>query len=170
MLNIDIFPGADVTARNFPSDVTLAPAKGPEAPLGKGDPATGLRLPFAAMLKTVIVIDAPFAATRNLSSGVAVSDIPTPSPTPPVANGEPPIAVRTPVVGLIEKALTVLLPALAAYRTFFTTAVVIRVAAKNPPPAPLPPVRKGEPGTALRLPLAATEKADTLFGVRSLFV
>ena len=99
MLNIAIFPGADVTARNFPSGVTLALAKGPAAPLGKGDPGTGLRLPFAAMLKTVTVNDAPFAAMRNLSSGVAVSDTPTPAPTPPVANGEPEIVVRTPVGG-----------------------------------------------------------------------
>jgi hypothetical protein len=114
MLNIDIFPGADVTARNFPSEVTLALANGPAAPLANGDPGTGLRLPFAAMLKTVIVIDDPFAAIRNLSSGVAVSDSPTGAPTPPVANGEPDTAVRTPVTGLIKKALTVLLPALAA--------------------------------------------------------
>jgi hypothetical protein len=66
------------------------------------------------MLKTVTVIDAPFAAIRNLSSGVAVSDIPMPAPTPPVANGEPEIVVRAPVAGLIEKALTVLLPVFAA--------------------------------------------------------
>jgi hypothetical protein len=114
MLNIDIFPGAEVKAKNFPSAVTLALANGPTAPLGKGDPAIGPRLPSPAMLKTVIVIESPFAATRNLSSGVAASDIPTPPATPPVANGEPGTAVRTPVAGLIEKALTVLLPALAA--------------------------------------------------------
>src|SRR5262249_61591655 len=96
MLNIDIFPGADVIARNFRSNVALALTNGPAAPLGKGDPATGLRLPFVAMLKTVIVIDAPFAAIRNLSSRVAVSDIPTLPPTPPVANGEPEIVVSTP--------------------------------------------------------------------------
>jgi hypothetical protein len=114
MLNIDMFPGADVTARNFPSDVTLALANDPRAPLGNGDPATWLRLPLEAILKTVIVLEKPFAAISNLSSGVAASDTPTPSPTPPVANGEPGTAVRTPVAGLIEKALTVLLPTLAA--------------------------------------------------------
>src|SRR5262245_63127406 len=74
MLNIDIFPGADDKARNFPSDVTLALANDPKAPLGNGDPEIWVRLPFAAMLKTVIVCDNPFAAIRNLSSGVAVSD------------------------------------------------------------------------------------------------
>src|SRR6266568_2125007 len=117
-----------------------------------------------------MVIDAPFAAIRNLSSGVAVSDIPTPSATPPVANGEPGTGVRAPVTGLIEKALTVLLPLLAAYRKSFTTAVVMRLGAKNPPPAPFPPVRKGEPGTGLSAPLAAAENAETLFGLRSLLV
>src|SRR5262245_11630500 len=114
MLNIDMFPGADVTARNFPSDVTLAFTSGPAAPLGNGDPGTGLRPPFAAMLKTVIVKDDPFVAIRNLSSGVAVSDSPIPSATPPVGNGEPGTAVRTPLTGLIEKALMVSLPALPA--------------------------------------------------------
>src|SRR5262249_30687619 len=74
MVNILMFPGADVTARNFPSEVTFALASDPAAPLGNGDPATWLSPPFAAILKTVIVIDTPFAAIRNLSSGVAVSD------------------------------------------------------------------------------------------------
>jgi hypothetical protein len=72
------------------------------------------------MLKTVIVIDAPFAAIKNLSSGVAVNDIPTPSATPPVANGEPGRAVRTPVAGLMEKTLTLLLPLLAGRRPEFS--------------------------------------------------
>jgi hypothetical protein len=114
MLNIDMLPGADVNARKFPSEVTRALANCPVTPLGNGEPATWLRLPLAAILKTVIVNDEPLAAIRKLSSGVAASDIPTPSPTPPVAKGEPGTAVRTPVAGLIKKALTVLLPALEA--------------------------------------------------------
>src|SRR6266540_2214345 len=114
-----------------------------------------------------MVLDAPFAAIRNLSSGVAVNDIPTPSATPPVANGEAGTGVRAPVTGLIEKALTLLLLLLAAYRKFFTTAVVMRLDAKNPPPAPFPPVRKGEPGIGLMAPLAAAENAEMLFGLRS---
>jgi hypothetical protein len=114
MRYIDIAPGADVTARKFPSDVTLALASGPAAPLGNGDPATWLRLPSAAIRKTVIVSDNPFVATKKLLSGVADSDIPIPSATPPVSNGEPGTGVGTPLEGLIEKALMVLLPALAA--------------------------------------------------------
>ncbi len=165
-----IFPGAADTARNFPSEVTLALANPPLAPLANGDPATWLSAPFAATLNTVIVIDAPFAAIRNLLSGVAVSDVPIPSATPPVANGDPGTGVRTPVTGSIEKALTLLLPALATYRTFFIIAVVIRFEAKKPPPAPFPPVAKGEPGTGLRTPFAAAENAETLFGMRSLLV
>jgi len=170
MPNIDILPGAQDTARNFPSGVTLALASGPPAPLGNGDPATWLSAPFAETLYTVIVIDAPLAAIRNLSSGVAANDIPTPSATPPVGNGDPGTDVRTPVAGLIEKALTLLLPLLAAYRKSLITAVVIRLGAKNPPPAPFPPVGKGEPGTTLRAPFAAAENAETLFGLRSLSV
>src|SRR5262245_23157718 len=76
MLNIEIFPGADEIATNFPSEVTLALANGPAAPVAKGDPGTWLRAPFAATLKTVRVIDAPLAAIRNLSSGVAANDTP----------------------------------------------------------------------------------------------
>src|SRR4030095_3757778 len=49
-------------------------------------------------------------------------------------------------------------------------AVVMRLAAKNPPAPPFPPVRKGEPATGLRLPLGVAENAEMLFGVRSLFV
>jgi hypothetical protein len=40
-----------------------------------------------------------------------------------------------------------MLPELAAYREFFTIAVVMRLEANNPPPWPAPPVRKGDPGT-----------------------
>ena len=106
ILNMNI-AGTDVTARNLPSGVTLALAKAAPAPLEKGEPATWLSAPFAATLNTLIVIDAPFAAIRNLSSGVAVKDIPAAAPaTPPVAKGEPGTEVRTPVTGLIEKALT----------------------------------------------------------------
>ena len=82
--------------------------------LGTNPPFKGSRNYISDNLVPQIVIDAPFAATRNLSSGVAVSDTPTPAPTPPVANGEPGTTVRTPVDGLIKKSLTVLVPALAA--------------------------------------------------------
>src|SRR5262249_18056014 len=150
--------------------VTLASASGPLAPLGNGDPATWLRAPLAAMLYTVMVIDPPFAAIRNLSSGVAVNDVPLPSATPPLAKGEAGTGVRAPVTAVIPKALTLLLPLLAAYRKSFTTVVVMRSAAKNPPPAPFPPVRNGEPATGLRAPFAATENAEMLFGTRSLLV
>jgi len=170
MLNTDIFPGAQDIARNFPSEVTFALANAPPAPLGKGDPATWLSDPFAAMLKTVTVLDDPLAAIRNWSSGVAVNDIPTPPATPPVANGEPATAVSTPVVGLMEKTLTLLLPLLAAKRKSFTTAVVMRGDAKNPPPAPVPPLAKGEPGIGFRAPFAAAENAEMVFGMRSLLV
>jgi hypothetical protein len=106
--------------------------------------------------------DPALATIKKLSSGVVASDIPNPSAEPPVANGEPGTVVRTPVAGSTEKALTLLLPELAAYRKFFTIAVVMRLEAKNPPPIPVPPVRKGEPGTGVSEPLAAMEKADML--------
>jgi hypothetical protein len=114
--------------------------------------------------------DPAFAAIKKLSSGVVAKEIPAKSAEPPVANGEPGTVVRTPVAGSTEKALTLLLPELAAYRKFFTIAVVIRLEAKNPPPMPVPPVMKGDPGTGVNEPLAAMEKADTLLGERSLLV
>src|SRR5262245_53177002 len=46
----------------------------------------------------------------------------------------------------------------------------MRLAAKNPKPLPVPPVRKGEPGTGVNAPLAATENAETLLGLRSSLV
>src|SRR5215472_7738195 len=47
----------------------------------------------------------------------------------------------------------------------------MRLAASSAVPLrPVPPVRNGEPGTALSAPLAATENAETLFGMRSLLV
>jgi hypothetical protein len=143
-------PGDADTATNFPSEVTFALANGPPAPLAKGDPATGLRAPFAATVNTVMFSDDPFATIRNLSSGVVVNDIPLKPATPPVAKGEPGTDVRTPVSGSTENALTVSLPPLPANKKFFTTAVVIRLEAKTLPPPPFPPVAKGEPGTVLR--------------------
>src|SRR5215471_9858727 len=97
ILKTAMLPGDDVTARNLASEVTLALTNGPTAPLAKGEPATGVRAPLAAILKTLIVMEDPFATIRNLSSGVVVNDIPFPSSTPPVANGEPGTEVRTPV-------------------------------------------------------------------------
>src|SRR5262249_51482125 len=44
------------------------------------------------------------------------------------------------------------------------------LAAKNPKPIPVPPVRKGEPGTGVNAPLASTENAETLLRLRSLLV
>src|SRR4030095_2286937 len=38
------------TARNLPSGVTLIPAGDPPGPASKGDPATAVRAPFAAIL------------------------------------------------------------------------------------------------------------------------
>ena len=163
MVNIKIDPKFADTARNFPSEVALALTNGPLAPLANGDPGTGLRVPFAATLNTVIVSDVPFAAIRNFLSGVTASDIPEPA-IPPVANGEPGKAVRTPVTGSIEKALILLLAVLAAYRTFPITAVVMRFAAKKPPPDPFPPVAKGEPATGLKVPFTAAENAEILLG------
>jgi len=162
MVNIKIDPASD-TARNFPSEVALALISGPLALLANGDPGTGLKVPFVATLNTVIVFDVPFAAIRNFLSGVTVSDIPELA-KPPVANGEPGKVVRTPVTGLIEKALTLLLVVLAAYRKLSITAVVMRFAAKKPPPDPFPPVANGEPATGLKVPFAAAENAEILLG------
>ena len=82
MVNINIDPKFADTARNFPSEVALALTNGPLAPLANGDPRTGLRVPFAPTLNTVIVADVPFAAIRNFLSGVAVNDIPEPAIPP----------------------------------------------------------------------------------------
>jgi len=110
-----------------------------------------------------MVWDVLFAAIRNFLSGVTVSDIAEPA-IPPVANGEPGKAVSTPVNGSIEKALTVLLAVLAAYRKLSITAVVMRFAAEKPPLDPFPPVAKGEPTTGLKVPFAAAENAEILLG------
>src|SRR4030095_3357181 len=67
--------GTEETARNLPSAVTLALFNGCVAPVGNGEPGTGLRAPFAATLNTLIVIEAPLATIRNWSSGVVVQDI-----------------------------------------------------------------------------------------------
>jgi hypothetical protein len=115
-------------------------------------------------------IDDPFATIKNLSSGVVVNDMPIPAATPPVANGEPGTAVRIPVTGSIENALTLSLPLLAAYKKFFTIAAVMRFELKDPPPAPFPPVVKGDPETGLKTPSAAAENPEMVLGVRSLLV
>src|SRR5215471_6413585 len=115
MLNMDteFGPPGRETARNFPSGVTFIPSRRPPGPAGNGDPGTGERAPFAAMLKTVMSKDPPaLAAIRKLSSGVVANEI-TPTPEPPVANGEPATSVNTPVEGLTEKALTLWLPPFA---------------------------------------------------------
>src|SRR5262249_23300829 len=113
MLYMDTVPAKGrATARKLPSRVTLIPAGIPAVLSGNGDPAPWVRAPFAAMLYTVF--DAPFAAIKNLSSGVTANEIPPPPAMPPVANGEPGTGVRTPVVGSTEKALTSLLKLLPA--------------------------------------------------------
>jgi len=45
-----------------------------------------------------------------------------------------------------------------------TVLTVARLEAKNPPNELLPPVKKGDPGTGVSVPSAATEKPETVLG------
>src|SRR2546421_11748305 len=111
----------------------------------------------------MMLTEDPLTTIRNLSSGVTVRDIPLTAPLPET-NGEPGTAVKPPVLVLIEKPLTLLLPLLPTYRKFFTLLVAMPFAAFPPaPPTPAPPLRKGEPGSGVSAPFAATENAEILF-------
>src|SRR5262249_12573200 len=116
-----------------------------------------------------MLLDALLPAIRYLLSGVAAKDIPAPA-VPPVAKGEPAMAVSPPVDGLIENALMLLLPSFATYRVLPAAQIVIRFEANNPPGLPMSPVGNGEPGSGVSAPFEATENADTLVTTSSLFV
>src|ERR1039458_168965 len=101
------------------------PSGGP--PAGKGEPPTAVRLPSPAIVKTVTSFDPAFPAIRNLPSGVAANEIPLVLQSPPEPPfGKRPTRDKAPVVGLMEKALTSLLPLLEANRKFLTVPTVTR--------------------------------------------
>src|SRR6185503_7886871 len=130
------------TARNLPSGETLIPSG--TAPTANGEPEMGVSVPFAAMLKTVMLFDPELLANKSWLSGVTPSEIPEPG-APPIGNGDPGTRVRTPVAGSIEKTLMLVVCSLATNTSFFTVPIVIRLAAKKPPPTPKPPVANGDP-------------------------
>jgi hypothetical protein len=78
-----------------------------------------------------------------------------------VGKGDPATGVKAPVLVSIANTLTSVDVALDANRKL--PAIVIRFEAMAPPPQPMPPVRNGDPATGVRVPLGATEKAETVF-------
>lgn len=91
-----------------------------------------------------------------------------------VEKGDPVRAVKAPVEGFIEKALTEPVPEpvlktvdseLPTYKKFPTTAILFTgVSSYSRVPEPLPPVEKGDPVTAVSEPLELIEKAETELG------
>jgi hypothetical protein len=93
-------------AKNVSLGLIFIPSVVPRA--GKGEPATSVSPPLAAMLKTVMLFESEFPAIRNVPSGVIANDIPEEAICPVGKGG--PIEVRMPVFGSMEKTLTSLLP------------------------------------------------------------
>jgi hypothetical protein len=126
--------------------------------------ADRLRLPSAAIAKLLIcpLLD----AIRKAPSGVTANDMPWQlSSVKPLGNGDPGTGVKTPVVGAIENALIVRSRELLTYSRFFVPLTTMRSSAGHEEVAPLPPVRNGDPGTAINVPAAVTENPDTLFAL-----
>ena len=138
-------------------------------PAANGEPEIGVRVPFVATLKTVMVFEPELLANKNWLSGVTPKEIPEPD-APPVGNGDPGTRVSAPVAGSIEKTLTLFVCSFAANRNFPAVPIVTRLAAKKPPPIPEPPVAKGDPAIGVKAPFASTENAETVLGPWSLLL
>ena len=91
------------TQSTFPTRPRLT---GFDPPDGNGEPATGVRAPVAAILKTAIVSEPPLTAKRKLFDGsvmISWSESYGPrlneglTPSPPVGNGEPGSTVKLPL-------------------------------------------------------------------------
>src|SRR5215469_9170522 len=107
----------------------------------------------------------PLAAVTNAPFGVTASAIPLPSGNGPAGTGDP-TRVKAPVVVSMVNALTSFELVFPAKRQLPTIPALVRLAAKKPPPLPVPPVRNGDPGTRVSAPLVPTEKPETVLGAK----
>ena len=84
-----------------------------KSPDGKGEPATGVSAPVAALIAKTVTVSSPLFGTRtNLLEG-STSTAHGPVPT---ANGEPATLVSAPVAASTENAVTLLVTKFAVYR------------------------------------------------------